>query len=570
MSDRYIRYYDSNSGSTTTGTFNFDKSKKYKLNKTSGSIEEVTALTPLAADEISIPGSKSSLRRIGDLERNITILASKAGISGATNSDTDTVLKTSAQALSTASNALTSSNATITLARGDGTTDVVTVNNVANASAATTATKWATARTLTLAGDASGSVSIDGSANVSLTMTVANDSHTHAFVNLTSKPTTLAGYGITDAYTSTNVDASIATAISNLVNSAPGTLDTLNELAAALGDDPNFATTVTNSIATKLNTSSYTAADVLTKIKTVDGAASGLDADLLDGNHASAFALASHTHDYVPERSRSDWNDSTVINDVIGRMAWKHHGNNHTIFDASNSTSPTGVAKNNTNPDVPWAATYPTLMGYNGTNTYGVRVDIARKAELLGGLAATQFLRSDVASTSTSTVNAATFNATSTAGGGFQGIDADTATAPSFTWTADLNTGIYRPAADQLGITTGGAARGVFSATGLSVTGSITATGDVTAYSDERLKDNIEVIPNAGEKVAALRGVTFTRKADGIASTGLVAQDVAAVLPEAVIEGDDGMLSVKYGNIVGLLVEAIKELQAEVAELKKK
>jgi len=45
---------------------------------------------------------------------------------------------------------------------------------------------------------------------------------------------------------------------------------------------------------------------------------------------------------------------------------------------------------------------------------------------------------------------------------------------------------------------------------------------------------------------------------------------VAAVLPEAVIEGDDGMLSVKYGNIVGLLVEAIKELQAEVAELKKK
>jgi len=289
MSDRYIRYYDSNSGSTTTGTFNFDKSKKYKLNKTSGSIEEVTALTPLAADEISIPGSKSSLRRIGDLERNITILASKAGISGATNSDTDTVLKTSAQALSTASNALTSSNATITLARGDGTTDVVTVNNVANASAATTATKWATARTLTLAGDASGSVSIDGSANVSLTVAVANDSHTHAFVNLTSKPTTLAGYGITDAYTSTNVDASIATAISNLVNSAPGTLDTLNELAAALGDDPNFATTVTNSIATKLNTSSYTAADVLTKIKTVDGAASGLDADLLDGQHGSYY-----------------------------------------------------------------------------------------------------------------------------------------------------------------------------------------------------------------------------------------------------------------------------------------
>lgn len=79
------------------------------------------------------------------------------------------------------------------------------------------------------------------------------------------------------------------TAIANLVATAPATLDTLNELAAALGDDPNFATTVTNSIATKLNSSAYTAADVLTKIKTVDGAGSGLDADLLDGQQGSYY-----------------------------------------------------------------------------------------------------------------------------------------------------------------------------------------------------------------------------------------------------------------------------------------
>lgn len=64
---------------------------------------------------------------------------------------------------------------------------------------ATSASKWATARTLTLNGDASGSVSIDGSANVTLTVAVADDSHLHSFANLTSKPTTLSGYGITDA-----------------------------------------------------------------------------------------------------------------------------------------------------------------------------------------------------------------------------------------------------------------------------------------------------------------------------------------------------------------------------------
>ena len=98
----------------------------------------------------------------------------------------------------------------------------------------------------------------------------------------------------------------------------------------------------------------------------------------------------------------------------------------------------------------------------------------------------------------------------------------------------------------------------------------LTATGDVTAYSDERLKDNIVTIGNAVEKVSALRGVTFTRKEDGLASTGLIAQDVHAALPEAVLTDEDGMLSVKYGNLVGLLVEAIKELKAEIEELKNK
>ena len=66
-----------------------------------------------------------------------------------------------------------------------------------------------------------------------------------------NKTTTLSGYGITDAYTKTQVDKKV----SDLVNSAPETLDTLNELASALGDDPNFATTVANQIGNKANSS---------------------------------------------------------------------------------------------------------------------------------------------------------------------------------------------------------------------------------------------------------------------------------------------------------------------------
>lgn len=72
-------------------------------------------------------------------------------------------------------------------------------------------------------------------------------------------------------------------AVLALIDSAPGALDTLNELAAALGDDPNFATTVANALADKLPSSAYTAADVLAKLLTVDGSGTGLDADVLRG-----------------------------------------------------------------------------------------------------------------------------------------------------------------------------------------------------------------------------------------------------------------------------------------------
>lgn len=104
-----------------------------------------------------------------------------------------------------------------------------------------------------------------------------------ALADTAVQPADLAPYALTSY-----VDAQVAA----LIDTAPGTLDTLNELAAALGDDPNFATTISTQIGAKLDASAYTAADVLTKLLTVDGTGSGLDADLLDGQHASAFATS--------------------------------------------------------------------------------------------------------------------------------------------------------------------------------------------------------------------------------------------------------------------------------------
>jgi hypothetical protein len=79
--------------------------------------------------------------------------------------------------------------------------------------------------------------------------------------------------------------------LGNIVDAAPSALDTLNELAAALGDDANFATTVTTNLSNKVSTSTYTPADVLAKLLTVDGAGTGLDADTLDGYQAADFVI---------------------------------------------------------------------------------------------------------------------------------------------------------------------------------------------------------------------------------------------------------------------------------------
>ncbi len=98
---------------------------------------------------------------------------------------------------------------------------------------------------------------------------------------------------------------------------------------------------------------------------------------------------------------------------------------------------------------------------------------------------------------------------------------------------------------------------------------SIYASYDIVAYSDERVKEDIQVIPNALEKVSNIRGVTFKRKdADNEnRMAGVIAQEIEKVLPEVVKEDKDGNKAVAYGNVVSLLIEAIKELSDKVKAL---
>ena len=100
--------------------------------------------------------------------------------------------------------------------------------------------------------------------------------------------------------------------------------------------------------------------------------------------------------------------------------------------------------------------------------------------------------------------------------------------------------------------------------------GTIHSSGDIVAFSDRRLKKNIEPIKDPLKLAKILNGVIFDRIDTGKRQTGLIAQDVLQVLPEAVVMDSDGYYSVNYGSLAGLLVECIKNLSSRIEELEKK
>ena len=165
--------------------------------------------------------------------------------------------------------------------------------------------------------------------------------------------------------------------------------------------------------------------------------------------------------------------------------------------------------------------------------------------------------------------------------------------APSITNTGDLNTGILFPSADAVEVATGGTGRFKVSNAGIQITGTITATGDITALtSDKRLKKNIKILSNPLEKINQLSGFTYDWSLDKCSEAGFIpkdeeqigvfAQDIQSVIPQAVkpapfdtdSEGNsisgDNYLTVQYEKIVPLLIECIKEQQKQIDELKNK
>jgi hypothetical protein len=402
----------------------------------------------------------------------------------------------------------------------------------------------------------------------------------------------------------------------------------------------------------------------------------------ISGNAATATTFSTGRTNYK----------GVTDNAVAGQLMWKNYGNNHTIFDASNSTSPSGGAVNNTNPDIGWSGTYPTLMGWNGSNTYGVRVDSARNAdyassagslssmnisqftnnsgyltsETIGtgntsGVAGAKYQINDTwlrvnsdnrqyqvygnsrtiiwrtdgntndhggggyayiwyyggsadgnrrlildtngdvwsntygwfhdyfqrasSAINTSNIGSQSVNYASSAGSATNVVTIQDAapggSAGKLWWESDTGKlKVYYNSAwvDASPIPdmslyyakAGGAIEGdVVIEQTLTVVGNTLVQGTFTETSDISLKDNIIPITGALDKVLRLNGVYFNKKeTPDLTELGFIAQEVEQVIPELVSEMEDGIKTVAYSRVAAVLVETIKEQQAQIEELK--
>jgi len=435
--------------------------------------------------------------------------------SGATADQTSEEIQDIAGAMWTGN---TESGVSVTYQDGDGTMDInvndptitlsgavtgaATMTNLGNVTISTTATADPT---ITLGGDLSGAVTLTNLGNGTLTATVADDSHNHIIGNVD---------GLQAALDAKTTPGYVDTQITNLIGGAPGTLDTLNELAAAINDDANYNSTLTTALATKTAKTSNQSLGSAANVMTISG-------------HTITLARGDSTTDTV---TVPDNNTTYSVGDG---------GLTQINFTSTKDTKLDGIATGATN--------------------------ITNNNQLSNGAG---FITSYT-------------NTTYSAGGGMD------LSGTTFSVEPDLRDGIQyvgRDGSDYIYFDGSNIRNYINGGERMRVEadGDVHADGDIIAYSttisDERLKTGIMPITNALAKVNQLNGCTFTYLSDGKKSAGLIAQDVEKVLPTAVSEKelplktDDGKKYkvLQYDQTIGLLVEAIKELSDKIEKLEEK
>jgi len=473
----------------------------------------------------------------------------------------------------------------------------------------------------------------------------------------------------------------VDTEVANLIDSAPGALDTLNELAAAIGDDANFAATISTNIGTKVDkinitgatvgsasqvpvitfnsqgqiTSasatavagvSSTAYDTSTGVLTINTSDGGSFTEDLGVGTADSPTFAGLTANGVIESIRSNYakvrlnsttpNNTWVVENSNGKLAFTEENvGAHMHIDQGGNVgigtdSPAGIfqvgsdaggnfivgndatSTNNRHNNTDYIATFQRdsnafvqiSSGNNSSNTgikfmgagdrgsvYGTGgYDIHIEPNCANGNG-NVIIKGKNDSTYQTKVGIGTANPTKkldirggdvTIYGGVDGYNADSEEVRLWMGNnnahigAMFNYGLFFDPGNSAGKalmirqTTGYVGiNDITPSYHLDVNGTIRATGDVIADSDIRLKSNINTITNAVDTVKSLRGTSYIK--DDKPNIGLIAQEVEEVMPFMVSTASDemGTKSVNYQNMVALLIEAMKEQQEQIDELKK-
>ena len=408
------------------------------------------------------------------------------------------------------------------------------------------------------------------------------------FASITSKPTTISGYGITDAYTKSEVETKIVqlapatdisgkadityvdSQIATLTNLAPTTLNTFKEIADQLVTDEGAVSALTTVVAGKvdkvsgkgLSTEDYTTAEK-TKLA---GIASGAEVNVnADWNSTSGDSQILNKPTTISGFSITDAYTKTEVDNSLSNKVDKVSGKGLSTEDYTTveKTKLAGIAANANNYSLPIASS--TVLGgvKAGTNisidANGVisandtSIDwseITSKPTTLSGYGITDSIQS----TLVSGTNIKTINGTSVLGSG------DITISGGATLSDDTSTNsTYYPTFAIA--TSGNMSTAKVSSTKLTFnpsTGTLAAT-ELNSLSDVNKKENIVSITNGLEIINKLNGVEFDWKENGNHSSGVIAQELEKVLPFLVTE-IEGTKTVNYLGIIGYLINAVQEL----------
>ena len=423
------------------------------------------------------------------------------------NSYTDTSVTTSlASAKSYTDNLiLTEENARI---QGDADTlaaaNLFTQNEIST-SVSAGALKWETPRTINLAGDATGAATFDGTADFTLTVAVVDDSHNHIISNVD---------GLQAALDAKQYRTFIQdTAPTGIVDG-----DLWWDSAEGLLNIRYAGTWVEASPASA---------------SLASGSGSNLNADFLDGLDSTYLLSWTNTTNKPTTVAGYGITDAVQEGDSVS-LTGAVTGSG--VFDSNGNVS---IATTATNDPV---ITLTGAVTGSGTMTNLGNVSIATTATADPTLT----LAGDASGSATFTNLG---NATLTV------------TVANDSHTHDTQYYTKAQADSRYVNTTGDTMTG-----SLVVQGNITATGDVTAFSDRRFKHDIQTLDSALDKVSKMRGTSYVYNQKD--SIGVIAQEVEEIVPELVLTNEEGLKSVAYGNMAALFIESIKELKEEITALK--